>query len=157
MGAMGFVVSPAARWLVEKRSHIFNFNVLVSLTLIGLAGVAMHFRYWGVVFVVPLGVAMSFLNFFISYYINSLADSSQRATILSFKGLAFNLGYGVVGLLFAGLLRVIRDSAHLSNSEAIFARASFWIPVYFVATILLLVIASRGVPKRSQAKKPESR
>lgn len=152
MGMLGFIVSPLARRMVEKRTYLFNFCVMVLLTLVGLAGVAMHYRYWGLLFAVPLGVAMSLLNFFISYYVNAMAESGQRATILSFKGLAFNLGYGFVGLLFAVLLRTIRDHDHLTNSEEIFARASFWIPVYFAATIVLLVLIGGPMLRRSRAK-----
>ena len=152
MGALGFFVSPIARKLVEKRTYVFNFNLLVVLTFIGLAGVAMHIRYAGVIFVIPLGFAMSFLNFFISYYINSMVESGHRATILSFKGVAFNLGYGLVGLLFAGLLRLIRAGGVTGGDDAVFVRGLFWIPVYYIGTILILAFAGRCVLKRQLAK-----
>jgi hypothetical protein len=45
----------------------------------------------------------------VSYYLNALVDSYHRATVLSFKGLAFNLGYGFVGLLFAIALKALQD------------------------------------------------
>ena len=154
MGAFGFFVSPIARRLVEKKTYIFNFKLLALLTFAGLAGVALHLRYAGVLFVIPLLFAMSFLNFFISYYINSMVESGQRATILSFKGVAFNLGYGMVGLLFAGLLRLIKSSDHVAASEAVFSRALPWIPVYFLFTIVLLVVAGRRVLKRVAARGP---
>ncbi len=160
MSALGFFVSPIARRLVEKRSYLFNFYFLVMLTFIGLAGVAMHLRYAGVLFVIPLGFAMSFLNFFISYYINSMVESDHRATILSFKGVAFNLGYGMVGLLFGGLLKLIRAGGHIAgDDDAIFARGLFWMPVYYAATILILACAGRCILKRQPAQgspvKPE--
>lgn len=40
----------------------------------------------------------------VSHYLNAITDSARRATVLSFKGLVFNLGYGALGLLFAGLV-----------------------------------------------------
>jgi hypothetical protein len=153
MGALGFFVSPIARRLVEEKTYLFNFKLLVMLTLVGLAGVAMHLRYVGVLFVIPLGFAMSFLNFFISYYINSMVESAHRATILSFKGVAFNLGYGLVGLLFAGLLRWIRAGAHGAGEDAIFAKGLYWIPVYYVVTIAILILAGRSVLKRKSETK----
>lgn len=154
MGAFGFFVSPIARRLVERKSYMFNFYLLVLLTLAGLAGVALCLPYVGVLFVIPLLFAMSFLNFFISYYINSMAESSQRATILSFKGVAFNLGYGFVGLLFAGLLRVIKSGGLASGSDAIFAKGLVWLPVYFAATILVLLVIGRGILKRAGGQGP---
>ena len=148
MGALGFFVAPVARRLVEKRTYIFNFNLLVVLTFTGLAGAAMHLSHVGVLFVIPLGFAMSFLNFFMSYYINSMVESTHRATILSFQGVAFNLGYGMVGLLFAGLLAAIKAGGNISGSDAIFARGLVWIPVYFIVTILMLVIAANRFLRR---------
>ena len=154
LGVLGLAVSPVARKLVEKRSLLYNFNVLVLLTFTGLAGVALHIRYVGFLLGIPLCVAMYFLNFFISYYINSLVESGHRATILSFKGLAFNLGYGCVGLLFAGLLEWIKTSGHVTGDEAVFARAMWWVPAYFAVTILALVFAGRRILKRTPV--PES-
>jgi hypothetical protein len=154
MGAFGFFVSPIARRLVEKKTYIYNFKLLVLLTLIGLAGVALQLRYAGVLFVVPLLFAMSFLNFFVSYYINAMAGSEQRATILSFKGVAFNLGYGMVGLLFAGLLRLIRDGGAAVGDDAVFARGLPWLLVYFAFTILLLVFYGRRILKRLPPAEP---
>jgi hypothetical protein len=87
------------------------------------------------------------VNFFVSYYLNSIAKHENRATILSFKGLAFNLGYGGVGLLFAGLFRLIKTGGGLVNDETVFARALVWVPVYFALTLLLLAIAGWRVRK----------
>jgi len=38
------------------------------------------------------------LGFIVSYYLNALVDSTHRATVLSFKGVAFNLVYGFISL-----------------------------------------------------------
>jgi len=154
MGALGFLVSPVARKLVDRRSSTFNFSVLFLLTFAGLAGVAMHLRYAGVAFVVFLGVAMYLLNFFVSYYLNSIVESGNRATILSFKGLAFNLGYGGVSLLYAGLFKLIKSGGTLSGDESVFARSLFWLPVYFVATIFLLTCAGMWLRKPAKAGRP---
>ncbi len=148
LGVLGLAVSPWARMMVEKRSFTFNFRVLVLLTFAGLAGAAFHVRYYGFLLAIPLPIAMYLLGFFISYYINAIVDSSHRATILSFKGLAFNLGYGGVGLLFAGLLQWIKTSRHIAGDEAIFAAAMWWVPCYFAVTVLMLVIAGRRILKR---------
>jgi len=147
MAALGFFVSPVARSLVAKKTFTFNFTLLALLTFGGLAGVALHWRYAGVIFVIPLGIAMYLVNFFVSFYLNSIARADNRATVLSFKGLAFNLGYGTVGLLFAGLFRWLKTHGNLAGEDAVFARALLWVPVYFALTILLLALASRRVLK----------
>lgn len=38
-----------------------------------------------------------------------MVESSHRATVLSFKGVAMNIAYGSVGLLFAALMRYVRS------------------------------------------------
>jgi uncharacterized membrane protein len=55
------------------------------------------------------GAATTALGFMVSYYLNALVNSHHRATVLSFKGVAFNLGYGFVGLLFAVILKAFQD------------------------------------------------
>jgi hypothetical protein len=67
---------------------------------------------------VPLGAAMTALGFMVSYYLNALVDSHHRATVLSFKGLAFNLGYGFIGLLFALVLRALRQGGRPDSGLA---------------------------------------
>lgn len=150
--ALGFIVSPVARKLVERKSSAFNFGLLAVLTFAGLAGVAMHLRYAGVVFIIPLGVAMYLLNFFVSFYLNKIAEPGNRATVLSFKGLAFNLGYGAVGLLFAGLFKVLNNVNEPPGGEEVFARALFWVPVYFAGTIFVLALASSRFAKKKIAQ-----
>ena len=62
----------------------------------------------------------------VSYYLNALVDSGHRATVLSFKGLAFNLGYGFISLVFALVLRALRDGG--STQDAV-SRALVYLPV----------------------------
>ncbi len=140
----GFFVPTLGRWLVERRSVGFNFGLLATLTFGGLLGLALRLPWFGVVFVVLLGVAMSLLTFFLSHYLNALVESSERATVLSFRGLAFNLGYGLVSVLFAWLLRRLSGSAPAGTSEEmIFAASLNWLPWYFLASLVPLVSFAR--------------
>jgi MFS family permease len=91
-GALGLVVSPLARRMVATNSVGRNYGLIAATVLFGLAGVACRWKYWGVVFMVPLCASMMALGYMVSYYLNALVDSSHRATVLSFKGVAFNLG-----------------------------------------------------------------
>lgn len=109
LGGLGFVISPLARSMVRDRSLLGNYLVIALVVLASLAGAACEWPLWGVIFMVPLGAAMTVLGFMVSYYLNALVDSRHRATVLSFKGLAFNLGYGFMGLFFAVVLKAFQD------------------------------------------------
>ena len=79
-------------------------------------------------------------GFFVSHYLNeAVTDSTQRATVLSFRGLAFNLAYGAVGLMFAGLARSLSSAG---TQEAIFAQTLHWLPWYFTGTLIALALAA---------------
>ena len=136
LGGLGMVVSPLARRMVTRGGAAANFSVLATVTLVGLAGVALRWPGWGVVFTIPLGMAMSAVAYLVSYYLNSAVDSRQRATVLSFKGLAFNLGYGMVSLGFAGALRALRGH----TPEETFGRTLPWLPVWLGLTLAAVAV-----------------
>ncbi len=137
LGGLGLVVSPLARRLVTRGRPAGNYALLAAVILAGFVGVALRWPGWGVVFVVPLAMAMSAVAYLVSFYLNAAVDSRQRATVLSFKGLAFNLGYGLVSLAFAGALRTLRGG----NAEETFGRTLPWLPVWLCLTLAVLVVA----------------
>ena len=107
-----------------------------------------------------------FLNMFVvSQYLNRVTPSDRRATVLSFRGLSFNLAYGLIGILYSLLLAGLRSNfANLADTpleNAVFIDAMAWFPWYFLATIVLLVpIAAwllRGrTEHRTVGKEPEN-
>jgi len=129
MGGLGLVVSPIARRMVKVNSVAGNYGIIAATVLVGLVGVACRFPYWGVIFILPLGSAMMALGYIVSYYLNALVNSSHRATVLSFKGLAFNLGYGFISLVFALVLRAVRDGG---NTQEAVARSLLYLPLWIV-------------------------
>jgi MFS family permease len=147
---IGFLTPRLSRWLVDHRSQRANFALVAALTLTGLTGAALAITRWGLALIAPLGVAMSLLGFFVSHYLNeAVTDSRRRATVLSFRGLAFNLAYGGVGLLFAALSRALRSHG---PPEVVFAEALRWLPGYFVATAVLLAIAAARLRRISPVR-----
>lgn len=69
-----------------------------------------------------------------------LADSGRRATVLSVKGLAFNLGYGLISLGFSRLLAHFPDQPPGAALRAAF----FWqVPAFALVALLLFAGASR--------------
>ncbi len=143
-GLFGFFVPTIGRWLVARRSMGFNFLLLASLTFGGLLGLMLRIPWYGMIFSALLGVVMGLLNFFLSNYLNALVDSSERATVLSFRGLSFNMGYGLVSVLFAGLMRHLTStSAPGASEEMIFAASLHWLPWYFLISLLPLALFAR--------------
>jgi MFS family permease len=130
MALLAYVAAPVARRLVASHGVARNFGGLWGVILVGLVGAAFATTWAGVWVIVPLGLAMSALGFFLSHYLNAWAPSDVRATVLSFRGLAFNLGYGALGLAFAGL------TAHLagpgSDPNLTLHHALAWLPPAFI-------------------------
>ena len=138
IGLLGLVVSPIARQMVNANSLAKNYIVLALVTIGALIGVAWRWQLWGVLFILPVSAVIIAVGFMASYYLNALADSGQRATVLSFKGLTFNLGYGFISLLFALLLQAFRDGAH---PEQALAQGLCFLPPWLIFTLIVLGIA----------------
>jgi MFS family permease len=135
---IGFLTPALARRLVSRWKITGNFGLVGALTLAGLSGASLMWPIWGLLWMVPLGMAMSLTQFYVSYYLNkAVTDARQRATILSFRGLAFNLAYGGAGLLFAGLTRTL---GKYDPADEVFIKALGWLPWYFMATVAGLAL-----------------
>lgn len=129
MGGLGLAVSPVARRMVATNSVARNYGFLTFTVLAGLVGVSCRWPYWGVLFILPLAGAMMALGYIVSYYLNAIVDSSHRATVLSFKGVAFNLGYGFISLIFALVLKTVRNGG--SAGDAL-ERGLVFLPLWVV-------------------------
>jgi len=132
LALLGFAVAPLAKRLVMRRSVIANYTFVAALVLIGLTGTAFAWPYWGAWVVLPLGIAMSSLQFFTSNYLNLWTNSNVRATVLSFRGVAFNLGYAAAGILFAQLTAHLRTTHPGADENTIFSMALPWLPSVFL-------------------------
>ena len=109
MVLLGLAVPFLARRMSERYKPAWNFAFLCGLVLIGLIGLGFVIPYWGILPAVCLFAAMHFMNFFVSRYLNAEADSDQRATVLSFKGLSTNVSYGAISILYSVLVAGIRE------------------------------------------------
>jgi len=133
---LGVFVPRLARMLAESRSPRFNAVVMFAVTLLGLLGMTQVIPWVGILPVVLLFCVMSMMNLFVSQYLNQVTESHQRATVLSFKGLSYNVGYGAVGLLYSLLIAVLEGragelSAAAGQGDAAFVQSLTWFPVYF--------------------------
>ena len=137
MAGLGLVVAPLIRELEQRASVRRNYAIIAALALLGLAGVALKIPLWGVLFSLPLAAAMAALGFFMSNTLNAQVSSAQRATVLSFKGLVFNLGYGLSSLVFGLALRALRDGG---STDQAFAEAIAVLPLWLAFTLALLAV-----------------
>ena len=147
LALLGFAVAPLAKRMVARRSVIANYTVVAGLVLLGLTGTALAWPYWGAWVVIPLGISMSALQFFTSNYLNLWTESHVRATVLSFRGVAFNLGYAAAGILFAQLTSHLRTTHPAADENTIFSMALPWLPSVFLACGILLWLTLRLTKK----------
>jgi hypothetical protein len=121
---------------LTRHSPGFNFALLTMLCLAGLAGAALVLPLGlGLIPVALIHIVLLLTGYLVSHYLNAITDSAQRATVLSFKGLAFNLGYGALGLLYATLLVVLRDGSR--DEQGVFQASLPWLLGYGIVSFLL--------------------
>lgn len=156
LALLGVFIPRIALRLVNRKSPAFNLWVMAGLTFSGFIGISFFFPIIGLVPIFMLAGGGYLLRFFISHYLNRITDSSQRATVLSFKGLSFNLAYGFFGVLFAFLLRFLRSQIVETQpglpadivEDFVFIASIGWFPwVFLVAFTVLLIFAWRWLGK----------
>ncbi len=91
---------------------------------------------------------MGMVQFQSSYYINKEVDSAQRATVLSFKGLALNLGLGFASPIYTAYvasLRAQQEGVLLEPAlrDVIFIDALRGFPIYFLLLFIILFLLGR--------------
>jgi MFS family permease len=156
---MGFVIPRLSLKMTKSRSPFFNSAVMAIVTITGLTGMSFFVPYAGIVFAFLLSCGMYMNSFFISHYLNRITDSRQRATVLSFKGLFYNLSYGALGISYSLLLSLSRGSVEVlhpgSNpdmlEDMIFADTFVWFPAVFAAAVIVLFLFSFVILNRSSS------
>jgi MFS family permease len=146
---ISFNLQPVARRMADHSTVGKNLGRASLLTMLGLIGCAFGWKWFGVLFALLLGGAMTLVGFFLSYYLNQWTDSARRATVLSFKGLSFNLAYGTAGLAFAFLLRNVKEAHPGINELDQFGAAIRWLPAAFLAALTLSLVATGLWTKRT--------
>jgi len=142
---MGIFILRPGRLLAEKKTEHFNYVLIGFIILIGLIGMRFFVPYSGVVPMALLYIGFSLTGYLISYYLNQIADSDKRATILSFKGLSFNLAYGGIGILYSGLVYSLRQKNPAAigmdpstYQDFLFVEAFQWFPGYFLIAFIVI-------------------
>ncbi len=138
---LGLVIPKIAKKIAENRSPQYALFITLFLTVTGLIAMSFFWPYSGLLPALITFSAMYFTGFFVSFYINKVASSDQRATVLSFKGLAYNISYGVLGVLYALLLKSKKQGIISEDIENIvFIETFSWFPITFIVWFLILLI-----------------
>ncbi len=136
IGLLGWFVPAIAKKLNDRFSTLTNLGIAAATTLIGLAAVSQAWPVFGLLPAMLIMTMLGYLGFTISRALHREADSSKRATVLSVKGLAFNLGYGLFSLAFSRLLASFPDEP----AGAALRHALVWqVPVFAGLAVLLFI------------------
>lgn len=164
MSLVGIANAKISRYLVNNHSPLTNFLILSMVLMVGLIGLAFAIPLYGVVFAIGAFAMMGMVQFQASFYINKEVDSSIRATVLSFKGLALNLGLGIASLLYTAYVAGLRAKHEGSFSDEVLETRVFVdslaaFPVYYVVLFVLVICAARVMIKDCEVflAKPSSR
>jgi len=138
LGGIWWFVPAIAKRLNERYSMYANMAIIMAGTFVGLVLVWPCWPYYGLLPASFLFVMMGLLDFTLSRTLNAEAESERRATVLSVKGLMFNLGYGLFSFAFSQLL----SSFHDEPAGASLRNALWWqIPYFAIVAFALLVWA----------------
>jgi len=143
LGAVGFIAPFIAVRLMRTCSPWLIYGVIALTMLTAVYGLATPSVELMILCMAALGIAFNLLGFFTSHYLNMIAPSESRATVLSFRSLAGNLSYGVFGALYAVGFRWAAQAAP-TDDDAL-ARTLEWIPVTFFLLLLPVFIGARKV------------
>lgn len=139
IGLLGWFVPGIAKNLNRRFSTLANLGIAAIVSLAGLAALVPTWPRYGILPVLVLMPALGYLGFTVSRALHAEADSSKRATVLSVKGLAFNLGYGLFSLGFSRLLTHFPDQP----AGASLRGALFWqVPAFALASVILFAWAT---------------
>ncbi|KZX55800.1 MFS transporter [Vibrio sp. HI00D65] len=130
----------------QSRRLAENIEPKTFIIIMGLASILTYYWIslgWSIYGVVPALVLIFIImtmNIFISYHLNKRTKSHNRATVLSFKGLMFNLGYGLIGILYAYYYKLVSNNyseQEIEQNLAFLASLSSF--CYYFAFLFVLI------------------
>ncbi|MDZ8120498.1 MFS transporter [Pontiella agarivorans] len=157
MSLLNFVIAPLARKLVDHKTPGRVFVIALLLGIAGFTGASFFIPFLGVVFMILLSAAFSITAFAISFYLNRITTNSIRATVLSFKGMALNLGYGFIGIVYAQLLKFLENnrSIEAGSDEMFIAGAQYFPPYFLIGAVGVILVARLYCPEIHRFRVPE--
>ncbi|MGA1863196.1 MFS transporter [Deferribacter thermophilus] len=152
---IGLFIPKLSRVMTERYTVMKNILFLAILTIIGFYGISLFIPIFGIIPMIILFAAFMINGFFLSNYLNEETPSDIRATVLSFKGLTYNLAYGLIGILYSffyGVYKeriiIVKPEISLQSAENITFIASIgWFKWYFIFLFIIIFISTYSVFK----------
>jgi len=136
----GLVIPKMAKKIAENHSPSYALWLTAGLSLTGLTFMSFFWPYIGLIPALITFSSMYFTGFFVSFYINQVASSDLRATVLSFKGLAYNISYGILGILYALVLKIKKQGLpEEPDNNILFMDTFSGFPITFILWFILLI------------------
>lgn len=104
------VLAGQSRKLAEGMEPKTFIIVMGLATMATYYWISLGWSLYGIIPALMLIFIIMTMNMFISYHLNKKTESHNRATVLSFKGLMFNLGYGSIGILYAYYYKLLSQN-----------------------------------------------
>lgn len=147
MSLLGILSARMSRVMLARLTPAQNFLALSFFLLLSLAGLGFALPYWGVAFAAGCFVILGMVQFQASFYLNRAVDSRLRATVLSFRGLALNLGFGLASALYTACVAVLKSGRTPGEAlqEWAFLKALEAFPVYYLVLALGLIVLVRMI------------
>lgn len=132
--ALGFFVPSIAKKMTQRFSPMASLGIVATMVFVCLLAIIPALPYFFLPIVI-LFTAFSFCEFISSTTLHKLTDSSQRATVLSVKGLAYNLGYGALAIAYALVLGLFETETGTPGGALL--KILPWQAGWFALTLLL--------------------
>jgi len=158
LGVFGAFLPRLGRYLAENKGKTFNFIALCASIAAGLWLMGRFTPYYSALPMLLVYAGVFLTGYFVSHYLNEITESSQRATVLSFKGLSFNLAYGLIGYVYAVAISQLRNSERMQSltdeqlQGALFKEVFAWSPYYFAIAAAAVFTFSAWQQKAGKKK-----
>ncbi|ORT51177.1 MFS transporter [Vibrio sp. qd031] len=134
---------------IPPKPFIFGMGLA---TIASYYWISLGWSIYGVIPVLLLIFIIMTMNIFISYHLNKKTESHNRATVLSFKGLMFNLGYGSIGILYAYYYKLVSGNySDLEREQDLAFLATLSSFFYYFTFLFIVISAYFYVKSRKQA------
>lgn len=139
-GLASLAVPAVARRMNQRFDTPTNLAIVGGLSVLILSAVAPAWKGYGLIPAMLLIPCMGYLGFTVSRALHAETDSSQRATVLSVKGLIFNLGDGACSLAFSTALSALRPTHGDAAFQTLLVRQ---VPILLIALMVFFPWAMR--------------
>ncbi|MFN1530711.1 MFS transporter [Vibrio jasicida] len=130
-----------SRRLAESMAPKTFILVMGIATMATYYWISLGWSIYGVIPALILIFIIMTMNIFISYHLNKKTESHNRATVLSFKGLMFNLGYGLIGMLYAYYYKLLSQNYTEAQIEQHIDFIASLSSFFYYFTFLFIVIS----------------